>query len=175
MTNKNKILISLALIWVVLIVYHLASPGGFFYLGGKGENAVMQKIASSNVDSLPVIDFETLEKKEKYKKTSTDLFYKKKKKYTPKPKITIDPVPIVKEKTPFEHFIETVAFAGFVQKVTGQRKKAFFIDYNEEIFIVKEGDLIVNRFKITGVTDKNVYFQDVKTKEQGSILIGEKD
>lgn len=180
MTKKNKILISLALIWGFLLIYHLASPSGFFYLGGEGTGNNIEVKEALNVESLQEINLADIKKKDKYKKTSTDLFYKPYKKPKPKPtkkpceinpKLCEELKPVVIEKTPLELFIEEVKFAGFVKKTgTG---KAFFIDYNEEIFIVKQGDLIVQRYKIISVTEKKVYFVDVKTKEQDSILIGE--
>lgn len=63
-------------------------------------------------------------------------------------------------------------YYGFVAANNQAEKRAFFLD-GDEIYIVKEGDIIKRRYKVVSVGPSSVLVEDLETKHQQRLILEE--
>ena len=61
--------------------------------------------------------------------------------------------PAVIEQTPLQRDLATFTFLGFLKK---DNRKTIFLTNGKEIFVVRKGDKIANKYDVTSVTDESL-------------------
>ncbi|MCK5235995.1 MAG: hypothetical protein KAR06_03335 [Deltaproteobacteria bacterium] len=174
----NKARIFMAVIFAVSIVYVVA---GLMGDDGKGYDGVDVKkmrqarsLGAKDRLSLPELNDVMLEAADKVKPKYTgikkDIFRPLSVKVKPKPVIiepkVLETVP-VKEATPLEGFVSEVGFSGFLER--HGEMTTVFISRGDEVYFVKAGDIIDERFKIFSIEAEEVKFIDIITGEVLSV------
>jgi hypothetical protein len=163
-SKDKKILILLLVIWAGLLAYYsgifegtTVKPG--VKRAGPGTTAQVQ------LEGLPELRLDLLDRpKPDYKGIKKNIF-RPLKVYIPKPppkpveKPPTEPPPVVAPPppSPLRVFTSRVKFVGFLEK---GKDKTVFLNRGEEVFIVKRGDIIDNRFRVSEVTDTVLRFND---------------
>jgi hypothetical protein len=95
-----------------------------------------------------------------YEGSGRDIFHSQ----APPPEIPkVDVSPVKEPDTPVAPVAKTnppipLKFYGFA---TASNRKQIFLAQGEDVFVVKEGDIVKNRYKIVRVNNNNVEIQDV--------------
>jgi len=74
--------------------------------------------------------------------------------------------PVVIEQTPLQRDLATFTFLGFLKK---DSRKTIFLTNGKEIFVVKKGDKIANKYDVTSVTDESLTITSML--DSGEIVI----
>jgi hypothetical protein len=89
------------------------------------------------------------------------------KKPAPPPSVPVQaPAPAVVEQTPLQRDLANFTFLGFMKK---DSRKTIFLTNGKEIFVVKKGDKISNKYDVTSVTDESLTITSLQ--DSGEIII----
>jgi len=89
------------------------------------------------------------------------------KKPAPPPMPTVQSqAPVVIEQTPLQRDLSTFTFLGFLKK---DSLKKIFLTNGKEIFVVKKGDKIANKYDVTSLTDESLTITSLQ--DSGEIVI----
>lgn len=76
------------------------------------------------------------------------------------------PAPVVVEQTPLQRDLANFTFLGFLKK---DNRKTIFLTNGKEIFVVKKGDKIANKYDVTSLTDESLTITSLQ--DSGEIVI----
>lgn len=89
------------------------------------------------------------------------------KKPAPPPLPPVQPLaPVVIEQTPLQRDLATFTFLGFLKK---DSLRKIFLTNGKEIFVVKKGDKIANKYDVTSLTDESLTITSLL--DSGEIVI----
>jgi hypothetical protein len=88
----------------------------------------------------------------------------------PKPDPIPQPVPVIKEEPKVSPL--PVKFYGFGTVPNGTVRLAFFTN-GEDIYVVAEGELLLNRFRILRIGNTNLEYEEVSTGLRGTAILEE--
>jgi len=158
-SNKKRAWAVLGVIWAAIIAYNAA-----YYV--KGPPEAPQETPSSGL------------------KVRLDLLKNKKRGYGGIKKDIFSPlrrvIPVVKPAevqpapppppppTALQVFTMSVRALGFVEK---EKDKTVFLSKNDDLFVVKSGDLVDGRFRILSISETSIGVRDEVTKEESLIGI----
>ncbi len=74
--------------------------------------------------------------------------------------------PVVVEQTPLQRDLANFTFLGFLKR---DGRKTIFLTNGKEIFVVKKGDKIANKYNVTSLTDESLTITSLQ--DSGEIII----
>jgi hypothetical protein len=164
--RNKKILILLLVIWVGILAYH---SGIFVGTPVMPKRAGPGPTVLSVLEDLPELRLELLDRpRPGYRGIKKNIFSplkvhvpkpppKPPKKSPPKPPPVVVKPPPPPPPSPLEVFTSKVKFIGFLEK---EKDKTVFLNKGEDVFLVKSGDIIDDRFRVAEITDTVLRFND---------------
>lgn len=80
------------------------------------------------------------------------------------------PEPVVVASTALQQFTAAVSFVGFLEK---EKDRTVFLSRDDDIFLVKAGDLIDGRFRVAEITETTLKLTDVASNDVSTITLVE--
>lgn len=176
-TNKKKLLtlIVFCVIWALIIAYNLGAFKGSDSAQARPAEQRTQEGKSgqaASADALPALRDDLLERpKHRYSAVVRDIFtpFKVEVKALP----VVQPTPsasVVKLPTPLETFAAQIKFIGSLEK----GGTTVFVGSGSDIFMVKKGDLMTDKFKVAEITGTTIKLRDVGSDETVTIELQKK-
>lgn len=158
--DKKKIIVVLAAVWAVIIAYNVYNFG---FSGGRG-GASAPAVSAGGVRraaTAPHIRHELPGRTpKKYPGVARDIFSPVRAEVK-KPVVKVSPPspppPPPAAPTPLEDFVSGVRFMGFLEKGAA---RTVFINRGSDVFMVKAGDLLYGRFRVSAISDAELTFVD---------------
>lgn len=172
MDKKKKflILIGFCVIWAVIIAYNLRAVNGNDAAQPRpdGQRTPGNRSGQSgSADTLSALRVDLLKKPRfKYRGVVRDIFTPFNVEVVKAPLAALPAPPPTKPPTPLETFATQVRFIGFLEKGEG---KTVFIARESDIFMVKKGDHITDKFKVAEITSTTMVLRDDGSDETVTI------
>ncbi len=163
MDGKKRLLIILAVIWAGVILYDLKPSWNKPASTGAARGAALA----------PKLRLDLLNKpRPRYKGVVKDIFSPVKTTFA-KPNIEMPPPPAIAPAPPpppsaLKIFASEAKFIGFVEK---GENRTVFLSRGPDVFLVKKGDVIDGRIRVTDITDKLMTLTDEAGAEQATIAL----
>ena len=170
--SKKKAVAGLVIVWVVIIAYNFWPLNGSDPDGDvPGRGIIAGKLSEGTGAVLPELRLELLEESPPaYTGIKRDIFSPVKV-YVPKPPPKIvRPAPVKKPPSPIKTFVSRTKFAGFVEQGA---VLTVFLSRGDDIFLIKEGDLVDGRFHVVSISPRVLRFEDSSTHEVATIAVPE--
>lgn len=165
MIDMKKIIIIVA----IFLLYIFAYNTDIFGIRGT---AVTKNDRSNGKEPVPILNPESLAKPiYEYPGVKRDVFSpvaKPVKKRPKRPKVIVKPK--VEEPPPpkaVEVFSSTLSFMGFKEQET--ERTVYLSDADDEVFIIRKGDTMTDKFEVIELTDETLTLIDRETGERSSI------
>lgn len=158
-SNKKRAWAVLGVIWAAIIAYNAA-----YYVKGPSE-APLETPSSGLKVRLDLLK----NKKHGYGGIKKDIFSPLRRVIPVVKPAEVQPAPPPSPPpTALQVFTMSVRALGFVEK---EKDRTVFLSKNDDLFVVKSGDLVDGRFRILSITETSIGVRDEVTKEESLIGI----